>query len=93
MLHLSFQRSSLSGDGSNFLEIPKEVTAQTTAGGNYSLVGKLLDSRPNIDVVQRWVKTTWNLKGQVYVIEMLNGYILFKFSCEKDMKNVLTRGH
>lgn len=55
-----------------------------------TLVGKFFSPRPTVEMVRKWVKDKWKLKGSVYVSAMPGALFLFKFTVEEDVALVLS---
>ncbi|GLJ54373.1 hypothetical protein SUGI_1167520 [Cryptomeria japonica] len=56
-----------------------------------TLVGKFFSLRPMVEMVRKWVKDKWKLKGSVSVSAMSGTLFLFKFTTEEDVALVLSR--
>ncbi|GLJ06853.1 hypothetical protein SUGI_0050310, partial [Cryptomeria japonica] len=55
-----------------------------------TLVGKFFSLCPTVEMVQKWVKDKWKLKGSVSVSAMHGALFLFKFTVEEDVAHVLS---
>ncbi|GLJ07912.1 hypothetical protein SUGI_0076830 [Cryptomeria japonica] len=55
-----------------------------------NLVGKFFSLCPMVEMVRKWVKDIWKLKGSVFVSAMPGSLFLFKFTTEKDVTLVLS---
>ncbi|XP_059076689.1 uncharacterized protein LOC131875963 [Cryptomeria japonica] len=55
-----------------------------------TLVGKFFSLRPMVEMVRKWVKDKWKLKGSVSISAMLGALFLFKFTVEEDVAHVLS---
>lgn len=57
-----------------------------------TLIGKILGSWPNIDVVRLYAQNKWILKGQGDIATMPKGFFSFEFSNGEYMSNILCGG-
>ncbi|XP_059064473.1 uncharacterized protein LOC131856638 [Cryptomeria japonica] len=55
-----------------------------------TLVGKFFSLRPMVEMVRKWVKDKWKLKGSVSVSAMPGALFLFRFIAEEDVALVLS---
>ncbi|GLJ23524.1 hypothetical protein SUGI_0445660 [Cryptomeria japonica] len=55
-----------------------------------TLVGKFFSLRPTVEMVRKWVKDKWKLKGSVSVNAMIGALFLFKFTTEEDVALILS---
>ncbi|GLJ40471.1 hypothetical protein SUGI_0833980 [Cryptomeria japonica] len=72
------------------LELPSVVLDSILQNMANTLVGKLFSLRPMVEMVRKWVKDKWKLKGSVYVSVMPRSLFLFKFTTEEDVGLVLS---
>lgn len=57
-----------------------------------ALVGKFISFCPNIDLVWKWAKEVWKLKGGLTTSAMKIGLFLFRVSSLEDMHKVVFEG-
>ncbi|XP_059076573.1 uncharacterized protein LOC131875882 [Cryptomeria japonica] len=74
------------------ISIPDIVIDHNISLTAFTLVGKFVGPRPNIDVVRAFAKKKWRLKGQVEISMMPKGFFPFNFSCLEDQEGVLCGG-
>ncbi|GLJ21101.1 hypothetical protein SUGI_0385660 [Cryptomeria japonica] len=55
-----------------------------------TLVGKFFSLCPTMEMVRKWVKDKWKLKGSVSVSAISEALFLFKFTAEEDVTLVLS---
>lgn len=54
-----------------------------------TLVGKFMGVRPDIDALRNMIKRKWNIRGQVDITHMMNGFFSFVFNCKEGLNMVL----
>lgn len=84
--------SSSNIEGGFTLSILDSLVDKNIARMDFSLIGKFLGPRPNIEEVCTWVQNKWALKGQVEVVEMAKGFFSFAFSYDEDLRVVFAKG-
>lgn len=89
MIYVPPLEATVKENGSLYMKIPCKIMDQIVERGKLSLVGKLQGVRLNIDLVQRWEKFKWRLRGNMDIISMLNDYMMFIFSYAEDRDFVL----
>ncbi|GLJ30298.1 hypothetical protein SUGI_0599220 [Cryptomeria japonica] len=72
------------------LELPDVVLDCILQNVADTLVGKFFSLRPTVEMVRKWVKDKWKLKGIAYVSGMHVALFLFKFTVEEDVTLVLS---
>ncbi|GLJ25172.1 hypothetical protein SUGI_0481490 [Cryptomeria japonica] len=76
-------------EGTSF-EIPDVVLDHILQNMANTLVGKFFSLHPMVEMVKKWVKDKWKLKGTVFFSAMLGSLFLFKFTIEEDVALVLS---
>ncbi|GLJ44052.1 hypothetical protein SUGI_0918830 [Cryptomeria japonica] len=71
-------------------EFPNIVLDHILLNMANNLLGKFFSLRPMVEMVRKWVKDIWKLKGSVSVSAMPGALFLFKFTTEKDVTLVLS---
>ncbi|XP_057853351.1 uncharacterized protein LOC131063516 [Cryptomeria japonica] len=74
------------------IAIPDVVIHHSISLMAFSLAGKFVGPRPNIEDVRSSVKKKWRLKGQVDVLALSRGFFVFSFSCGEDLEMILSGG-
>lgn len=98
-------KSALLGSTNSTLEVALAKFTQMEEGTEIKLPDNLMDKNhlfPSpgdcwlflllltiIDMIRRWAKSRWKLKGSVDITTMLGGLFLFKFNAEEDLSYVL----
>ena len=59
---------------------------------DFTLVGKFLGARPDLESLRKMVKRKWSIRGVVDIAPMLNDFFSFIFNCIEDMNMVLCGG-
>ncbi|XP_077231942.1 uncharacterized protein LOC143865497 [Tasmannia lanceolata] len=59
---------------------------------NHCLVGFFLGRRPFVQHLQENLQRKWNLKGNIQISTLRNGFFLFRFSCGEDCDQILEMG-
>lgn len=78
--------------GQCFVSIPDDLVDKVIASIGYSLVGKFVGLRPNIDSVHSWVAKKWKNKDHINVLVMAKGFFPFTFTYEEDLVAVFMGG-
>ena len=73
------------------IEIPYQIIDKNISCMDLTLIGRILGSRRNIEVVRTYVSKKWKLKGQVDITAMAKGCLSLSFSCEEDKWDILCR--
>ncbi|GLJ05866.1 hypothetical protein SUGI_0026910 [Cryptomeria japonica] len=55
-----------------------------------AIIGRFFSFRPSIDMIRRWAKSRWNIKGSMDISAMSGGLFMFKFNNEEDLIYVLS---
>ncbi|GLJ54283.1 hypothetical protein SUGI_1164510 [Cryptomeria japonica] len=71
------------------IKLPNNLMDRIVASLHLAIVGHFFSFRPSIDMVRRWEKSHWKLKGSLEVFAMSGGLFLFKFITEEDLVYVL----
>ena len=58
----------------------------------FTLVGKFMGARLDIETLKKMVKWKWAICGQVDIAPMLNGFFYFVFNYKEDISMVLYGG-
>ena len=56
---------------------------------DFTLVGKFLGARPDLDSLRSMIKQKWVIRGEVDIAPMSNGFFSFIFNCKEDLNMVL----
>ncbi|GLJ24065.1 hypothetical protein SUGI_0458820 [Cryptomeria japonica] len=80
---------SQSEEGTSF-ELPNVVLDRILLNMTSTLVGKFFSLCPKVEIVQKWVKDKWKLKGSVSVNAMPDTLFLLKLTIEEDVAHVLS---
>ncbi|GLJ37521.1 hypothetical protein SUGI_0762440 [Cryptomeria japonica] len=72
------------------IKLPNNLMDIITSSLHLAIVGHFFSFRPSIDMVRRWAKSRWKLKGSLEVSAMLGGLFLFKFNTDEDLIYVLS---
>lgn len=71
------------------IKLPNNLMDKIISSLHLVIVGHFFSFQPSIDMIRRWVKYWWKLKGSVDILAMLRGLFLFKFNTEEDLIFVL----
>ncbi|GLJ24106.1 hypothetical protein SUGI_0459810 [Cryptomeria japonica] len=71
------------------IKLPDNLMDRIASSLHLAIVGHFFSFRPSIDMVRRWAKSCWKLKGSLEVSTMSGGLFLFKFNTEEDLIYVL----
>ncbi|GLJ44722.1 hypothetical protein SUGI_0940410 [Cryptomeria japonica] len=72
------------------IKLSDNLMDKITSSLHLEIVGRFFSFRPSIDMVRRWAKSHWKLKGSVEVSAMPGGLFLFKFNTDEDLIYVLS---
>ncbi|GLJ53077.1 hypothetical protein SUGI_1130890 [Cryptomeria japonica] len=72
------------------LELPDIVLDHILQNMANTLVGKIFSLCPMVEMVRKWVKDKWKLKGSVSISVMHGALFLLKFTTEEDVALVLS---
>ncbi|KAL0917870.1 hypothetical protein M5K25_012971 [Dendrobium thyrsiflorum] len=76
----------------DIIDFPTANIADAVEEWNLALVGYSLGKRPFYEALRSAVLKLWNLKGNIKLISVSDGFFLFKFSCSEDYDMVWSRG-
>ncbi|XP_059068306.1 uncharacterized protein LOC131858857 [Cryptomeria japonica] len=79
-------------EGKFVISIPDVVIDHNISLMAFTLVGKFVGPRPNIENVRVFAKNKWHLKGQVDILALPKGFFAFSFSCSEYFEGVLCGG-
>ncbi|GLJ40355.1 hypothetical protein SUGI_0829890 [Cryptomeria japonica] len=71
------------------IKLPDNLMDIIASSLHLAIVGHFFSFRPFIDMVRRWAKCHWKLKGSLEVSAIPGGLFLFKFNTEEDLIYVL----
>ncbi|XP_028553747.1 mucin-5AC-like [Dendrobium catenatum] len=74
------------------IDFPTLDIADAVEEWNLALVGYSLGKRPFYESLLNAVKKLWDLKGNIKLISLSDGFFLFKFSCREDFEMVWNKG-
>lgn len=72
------------------IKFPDNLMDIITSSFHLAIVGHFFSFQPSIDMVRRWEKSRWKLKGSLEASAMLGGLFLFMFNIEEDLIDVLS---
>lgn len=72
------------------IKLPNNLMDKIASSLYLAIVGRFFSFRPSIDMVRRWAKSCWKLKGSLEVSAMSGGLFLFKFNTEEDLIYVMS---
>ena len=72
--------------------IPDPLVDFSVSSMDFTLVGKFLGARPDLESLRKMVKRKWIIRGEVDIASMSNGFFSFIFNCKEDMNMVLCGG-
>ncbi|XP_020703790.1 uncharacterized protein LOC110115030 [Dendrobium catenatum] len=73
------------------IDFPTLDIADAVEEWNLALVGYSLGKRPFYESLLNAVKKLWDLKGNIKLISLSDGFFLFKFSCREDFEMTYAR--
>ena len=72
--------------------IPDPLVDFSVSSMDFTLVGKFLGARPDIDSLRKMVKRKWAIRGEVDIAPVSNGFFSFIFNCKEYFNMVLCGG-
>lgn len=79
-------------DGVKVVVCPPEEVAKAATNWERVLMGYFVGFKPYVPALARYFKRLWMIKGDLQVLSMGNGFLLFKFSNDGDKKRALEEG-
>ena len=72
--------------------IPDPIVDFFVSTMEYTLVGKFLGARPNVDSLKKMISKKWAIRGDIDIAPMSNGFFSFIFNYKEDVNMVLCGG-
>ncbi|GLJ54296.1 hypothetical protein SUGI_1164830 [Cryptomeria japonica] len=72
------------------IKLPENLMDKIISSLHLEIIGQFFSFRPSIDMIRKWAKSRWKIKGSVDISAMVGGLFLFKFNTEEDLIYVLS---